>query len=348
MKDGDLTICFFGIYNPDYIRNRVLKQGLEQNDVNIIECFSNKTGFLKYLDLVKKYWKIRKDFNVLLVAFPGYQVMFLARFLTKKKIIFDSFASIYESEVFDRKNTKKGSLKARYFWFIDKLSCKLADKVLLDTNEHIDYFVKEFGLNKGKFERIFIGVDDTYLKNLPIKVENKKFIIHFHGTNIPLQGIRYILEAADLLKEHSDIKFVFVGPGISENKEFLLDNVDMVGKISYSEVLDYIDSSDICLGIFGDTDKTHRVIPNKVFECASRKKPVITADTKVVRELFDDNDLLLIPTANSQELAKAILNLKNDPKKMDYLAQNGYNKVIKSSVPAILGKKLRDIIQDLI
>ena len=154
---NNLTICFFGIYNPKYPRNRVLISGLKQNDVNVIECGTELKGVKKYFDLIKKHWEIRKEYDILFVAFPGWHSMILAKFLTRKPIIFDAFISVYDSAVFDRKNTKQYSLKARYFWFIDWLACVLADKVILDTNEHIKYFVSEFGLKKEKFERIFVG-----------------------------------------------------------------------------------------------------------------------------------------------------------------------------------------------
>ncbi|MFH0846025.1 MAG: hypothetical protein V1851_01345 [Patescibacteria group bacterium] len=152
-----LKVCFFGIYNPEYSRNRVLMNGLRQNDVVVLECRSEKTGFKKYIDLIKKHWKIRKDYNVLFVAFPGFQTMILARFLTRKKIIFDSFAPIYESEVLDRKNIKKESLKAKYYWLLDWASFKLADIVLVFTDEYRKYFIESFNIDEKKDKKNFIG-----------------------------------------------------------------------------------------------------------------------------------------------------------------------------------------------
>jgi len=339
------TICFFGIYNPEYSRNRVLMSGLKQNGVEIIECRSDKKGLLKYFDLIKKHWRIRKDYDVLLVAFPGFQTMILARFLTRKKIIFDCFAPLYESEVFDRKNTKKGSLKAKYFWLLDKFSARLADVVLLDTNEQIKYLVEEFGIRKEKFERVFVGsFAQTFLFTKAIK-KNDKFVVSFYGFGIPLQGLKYILKSADKLKDDKDIVFNIIGSKIKRRygkKELL--NINFIEDVPYEKLLELISQSDICLGIFGDTQKTQRVIPNKVFDCAALKKPVITADTPAIRELFDKNDLYLIPTADSEALAEAILKLKNDAVLREKLAKNGYNKFASNCTPNILGKQLINII----
>jgi glycosyltransferase involved in cell wall biosynthesis len=343
----NLTICFFGRYDNKYSRNRILIKGLLDNGVKVIECRTELKGVIKYFDLIKKHWKIRKKYDVLFVAFPGWHLVVLAKFLTRRPVIFDAFVSVYDSTVFDRKNTKKGSLKAKYFWFMDWFSCKLADKVLLDTNEHIKYFVKEFGIKKDKFKRIFVGTDNDIFKLLDIKKKNSKFVIHYHGNVIPLQGVKYILESAKLLEQHSDIQFNLIGSRVKrryENNNY--KNINFINNVSYVELPKYIAQANICLGIFGDTNKTQRVIPNKVYECVACQKPVITSDTLAIRELFDEYDLALITTANSQKLAEVILELKNNPYLMKKLAQNGYNKFNNNCTLKKLGKKLIKIINE--
>lgn len=351
MKKENLTVCFFGIYNPEYSRNRVLIEGLRQNGVEVVECRSEKTGSLKYFDLIKKHWKIRKQYDVLFVAFPGFQTMILAKFLTRKKIIFDLFAPLYESEVLDRQNTKKGSLRARYYWWLDKFSAKLADKVLLDTNEHIKYFVEEFGFNQPvdgeKFTRIFVGTDETIFSPRENKTNEVEFIIHFHGSNISLQGIKYILESAKILEDKEDIKFNIIGTSIKEEYGGVKHkNINFIDNVPYEGLPEYIAQANVCLGIFGDTDKTQRVIPNKVYEYIACKKPVITADTPSVRELFSDDDLCLIPTANVEALIGAILNLKENSILREKIKENAYNKFIQNCTSRILGKQLINIINN--
>ncbi|MBI3075292.1 MAG: hypothetical protein HYY92_03745, partial [Parcubacteria group bacterium] len=122
-----MRICYFGIYNPDYSRSRILIDGLRQNGVEVFECNSRYRGVLKYIDLAIKHWCIRKDYDAMIVGFPGYQAMILARFLTRKQIIFDCFTSVYDSIIFDRKQAQQGGIKARYYWFLDWLSTRLAD-----------------------------------------------------------------------------------------------------------------------------------------------------------------------------------------------------------------------------
>jgi len=160
-KKQKIKICYFGIYNPNYSRNRVLIKGLGENNVEIVECNDRTFGFRKYLNLARKHHRLNKDYDILLVAFPGWPVMWLAKILSRKLIVYDAFLSVHESQVKDRKNYSSNSLKAKYYWLLDWLSCKLADKILLDTNEHIKYFVKEFGIKKDKFIKVLIGADDS-------------------------------------------------------------------------------------------------------------------------------------------------------------------------------------------
>ena len=133
--------------------------GLKSNGVEILECRTDKSGLLKYFDLIKKHWKIRNDYDVMLVAYPGFQSVILVKFLTSQPIIFDAFASLYDSMVMDRKNVKIKSFTAKYYWWLDKISMIFADIILFDTNEHINYASNEFGIKKEKFRRIFIGAD---------------------------------------------------------------------------------------------------------------------------------------------------------------------------------------------
>ena len=55
MIKENLAVCFFGIYNPKYSRNRVLIQGLEENNIKVIQCRTELKGVIKYFDLIKKH-----------------------------------------------------------------------------------------------------------------------------------------------------------------------------------------------------------------------------------------------------------------------------------------------------
>jgi len=39
-----MTICYFGDYNSNYSRNRVIIKGLKENGVNVLECNVGEKG----------------------------------------------------------------------------------------------------------------------------------------------------------------------------------------------------------------------------------------------------------------------------------------------------------------
>ena len=274
-----MTVCFFGTYNPDYSRNRTLIRGLKENNIKVIEVNtdSNTKGIKKYLELIKLHHKIKHDYDVLLVAFPGFQTMIIAKLICRKKIVFDAFNSIYESTIIDRKLYSRRSLQALYYWLLNWLACVLADKIILDTNEHIKYFIKEFRIPKHKCYSIYVGTDDLIFYPQPKTTKQAKFLVHFHGSFIPLQGIEYILQAANILKSE-EIQFNIIGKGQLYNKMILLaenlqlKNVKFIRFLAYEKLKDYIAEADISLGIFGNTAKAKRVIPNKEIAPASQAK----------------------------------------------------------------------------
>ena len=379
-----MRILYFGVYEPSYARNWVLINGLKKNGDDILEL-RQEPGRFALFKLFFSYLKFKQDYDAMIVGFPGQEVMFLARLLVwllrlgshsslslrahpsesktgqVKPIIFDAFTSHYGGYILDRKRWKKKGIRARYFKFLDKWSCKLADVVLLDTDAHINFFVQNFKLSKEKFRRIWIGANDDNFKPInrqdlfkQVLPVNDKFKVMFFGTYIPLQGAEYIVRAAKLLERETDIIFYFIGKGqdkyrcVNLVKELGLKNIEFTDMIKPEELRLRIASADVVLGLFGNTPKTPLVIPNKIYEATAMKKPVITSDTPAIRELFSEGDMLLIGAANPDEIAKAISKLKNDPNLRGKIAENGYAKFKNNASSMILGSQLKLIIEECV
>jgi len=357
-----ITVLYFGMYDPEYSRNRILIDGLRQNGVEVIECRDDSPGLKKFLILFLKHWKLRKDYDVMIVGFLGQLIMPFARFINlpfvsfrpSRPIVFDAFLSLYDSNVFGREVVRPRSLKAFYYWLLDWFSMHLGDIVLFDTQEHIEYVSKEFGIKKNKLARIFVGAQEDIFHPQGEEASDSAFQVLFHGTFIKSQGIEYILKAAKILEQYGDIRFIFIGSGQVKKemtelaKNIGLKNVDFLGTMSLSEIPSHIAKASVCLGIFGKAPKIQRVIPNKVFECVAMKKAMITADTPGIRELFGDSELSLIPIADVKAIAGAILKLKNDANLREKLADNAFNKFKKYASIFVLGGELKDIVVGLL
>jgi|SRR3989344_2584298 len=317
-----MKALFFGIYDPKYARNRVLLEGFERNGWEVVQVRVDPReyrGLAKYWQLARFGMQVRREeFDMILVCFPGHTVMPLARLLFGKHIVFDAFLSLYDSNVFDRQLYGVWSLRGRRDWLLDACSSRLAGKVLFDTYALRDYFISEFGIPREKCIRVLIGADDKTFFPLHVPQE-EVFTVHFHGTFIPLQGIAHIIDAADILR-NEPIRFRIIGHGQESEaidariRALDLDRmIERIPKVPIEKIPGYMAGAHVVLGIFGDTEKAKRAIPNKVYEAMAMGKAIITADARGIHELPGArNAFALVPTADPQALARAILELKND------------------------------------
>jgi len=349
-----MRILYFGAYDSSYSRNLVILKGLRENGIEIIECNESGSNIFKLLKLLFRHLSGNYKYDIMFVPFPGQEVMLLARLLTRKPIVFDAFTSHYEGYVLDRGKYKPESINAYWYYWLDAISCRLADMILLDTDAHIDFFVDTFKLPRSKFRKLYVGTDSGVMKPFNIERKTNIFTVHFHGTYIPLQGVEYIIKAADILRDEPII-FNLIGRGqtFSNNKHLAdsldLSNINFIEKVLYSELPRYMNASDICLGIFGHTSKTSVVIPNKVFEALACARPIITARTKAITELFQDQEnILLCQPVNPKDLAEKILLLKNNKRLRDEIAIGGFeifkNKLTEHHLGATLTSYIKGII----
>jgi glycosyltransferase involved in cell wall biosynthesis len=102
-----------------------------------------------------------------------------------------------------------------------------------------------------------------------------------------------------------------------------------------------IRASDLCLGIFGESGKASRVIPNKVYEAMAVGKAVITGDSPAARELLrDEVDCLLCRRGDPAALAEAITRVRNDGALAARLALGGRRRFEETASPSVIGRNL--------
>ena len=347
-----MKIYFLGDYDPTYIRNDVIISGLQEAGAEVL--LSNIPGSTpsRLFTLAKQYIKNGTSADVVFVGSSDSSrwIVTMMKILTfgRKPLVWDAHYSIYDTYVNDRKLAGPHSIKAMYYWFIDQMTCQLADKVLLDANAHIEYFVKTFHVNKEKFIRVLVGANPKKL--IPTAHRDpspENFIVSFHGKYIPLQGVPHIIRAAKLLESNNDIHFKLIGSGqtfaevATLAKSLGVKNVEFIKRIPYEEIPNCLIGADVSLGIFGDTEKTQKVIANKIYEAVALGVPVISADTPAIRELFTDREnILLCRTADPKDLASKILELKNDRALRERIAKGGRNLFNEQTTPKLIGKQL--------
>jgi len=347
-----MTICYFGDYDPCYSRNRVILKGLKRQGVNILFCLADqKLGFWQKVKiLLKTHKKIKNEYDLMIVGYSEVRLLtILAKLISNKPVVWDAFYSKYDVWVNDKKVVKPKTIKAFYHWAVEWSCCFFADTILLDTNTYIDYFVKTFKSRKKKFIRVLIGADnDIFYPRANIdKQEKEKFIVHFHGKFIPVQGVLYILWAANILKPHKDIFFQLIGSGqdYKAAKKIVDDrnlyNVKLYGYEPYEKFIPRMAKADISLGNFGNSDKVLRVVANKSYETIAMGMPLLSADAPAMREVFTNRrDVLFCQRANPKDLAEKILELKGNKALRENIAKNGYQIFNRLLTPDLIGAQL--------
>ena len=351
-----MAICFFGNYIKNYPRVATLRLGLERNNIKIRECHTRATGLKKFWSLYRQHRQIKKGYDYLIVMMGGQTLVWFARLISRKKNIFDAYSSLYLTNVEDRQTCGRHSLKALYYKFWDWFPCLIADKILLDTQAQIDYFIKNYKIKPAKFIRLPISADPSIYyplkNNLKSKICNLKFIIHWHGYIVPFYSLETVIQAANILKEHKDIEFRLVARFNKKFKDIkkLSDKLKLTNIKFYPEsppeaIAEHIRQADICLGIFGDNPKARVVIPNKIIEAIACAKPVITARHQVLNELFlDQTNIILVAPLNARELADKILALKSDHALSHKIADNGCQLYTARLTPKLIAKALLNVL----
>lgn len=356
-----MRLCFLGGYDPQYPRNVIIRKGLERNGVGVSECgLGPKYKFwLRYpLLFLRSSRSAQKDDFLFIPEFCQKDVP-LAKMLSlivAKKVIFDPLASRFETKIMDWKRKPPHSWQAWWNFKIDSWAFLLSDLVLADTHCHKDYYCQKYELLPEKVEVLPVGFDDDIFnpdskQNLEDKAN--RFTVLFFGSFLPLHGVETILRAAGILKkEDPSINFHLVGSGQTKPKaqalasELNLDNVYFENWLPQDALPSKIAGSDICLGIFGKSEKTKRVVPHKIFQALAMRKPVITLRTPAVEEIFSHREqVFFCPTNKPWPLAQAILELRENSFLREEMAEKGYRLVSKDFSPRAIGRKLVDILE---
>ena len=358
-------ILYMGCYGNAIHRNIIFINGLKKNEIDVIEynvkshnIFKNLIAFFKNFKRLKK-----QNFELILFHSEAFIQFYLAKILALIKripLIHDIFISKLQTIYDDRKQFEKRKIPKILLRIIlfttDLIECSFSDYLILDTYSHIKFFHEKFKTPLKKFRKVLVGS----MNNIFYPIENEKdkkekFLIGFAGTFIPLQGVEYIIEAAKILENNNQIIFHFIGDGQTyrDNKklaeELKIKNIIFFGRVPLINVREMISKCDVKLGIFGNTPKALQVIPTKVFDGMAMKKPMISADTPAIRELFTNNEnILLCEIANPKSLAEAILKLKKDKILREKIAENAYTLYKKYCTLDVIGKRLIQVFNGIL
>ena len=366
-------MLFWGTYDLSKPRNRILRDGLRAAGAAVTECHSSiwervrdksvldrwstfrhlARAVVVYPQLLLRFMREPAP-DVVLVGYLGQLDVLLIRPWARLRgvpVVWDQFISLYNTVVEDRHQVSARHPLAAALYAWEWLGCRAADRVLMDTDAHGSYVAERFGVPRERVLTTWVGAETASFPPVEpaVRPEGERFTVLFYGQFIPLHGIDTIVRAARLLRDEP-VRFVIIGSGQEESKiRELLDQIELpdlewIRWVEYEELVTWLGQADVCLGIFGDTDKAARVIPNKVFQIVAAGRPLITRDSPAIRELFGDGEpgVQLVPPADPEALAAAVLRQMHAPVSEPIL----YDSVRQRISPEAIGRQVLAVLRE--
>jgi len=370
-------IVLWGTCDVGKPRVRILLRGLRECGVEVIECRADLWSGIEdksqvrgagawlrlalraawtYPMLVARYLRLPRHDWVLLgyPCIPDIFVICLFARLRGARIALDWFLSAYDTVVLDRALVGPRHPLAWTIRSAEWLGVRLADAPFMDTRAHARRMERMFGLAAGSCGHVWVGVEeDAFATVAPVKPgaderEDGRLHVLFYGQFIPLHGIATIIEAARILRG-APVAWTLVGKGQEAPRIRVMLDADPLPTLRWVDWIDYADlrqeiaAADICLGIFGASDKAASVIPNKVFQVLAAGRPLITRDSPAIRELVEQDmlDIALVPPGDARALANAVMRWQRQPPMPDPRR----DKLRAGILPHAIGAQLLDVLQ---
>lgn len=265
--------------------------------------------------------------SVVLLPYPALPGIFFAAAVARLRgftLVLDAFLPLHDTIIRDRRMISPASMLARLIWWAEKAALGLADIIIVDTDQHGNFFAREFGMDRSRFLTVLVGAEPLFQptsKQLePAPTPGDKPLVLFYGQLIPLHGMGTILQAARITAE-DPIRWLIVGQGQDEDLlraalgDGGLPNVTWEPWVEYEHLPALINHADLSLGIFGASGKAGRVIPNKMFQILHAGMPIVTRASPAVQALASQfpESIITIPAADPQALAAAVRRVLADP-----------------------------------
>jgi glycosyltransferase involved in cell wall biosynthesis len=336
-----MRTIIFGTYDTAmHPRIATIAEGLAAHGFDVTEC-NIPLGLTTAdrVDMLAKPWKVgglvarlanrwlrlaakarrlgRPD--VVVVGYLGHFDVLLARLLYRRgkvPIVLDHLISAANTAK-DRR-IAGGGLKQRLLVLIDAAALRAADIVVVDTEEHLDIVPEKY---RSKTVVVPVGAPTPWhsaARDYDAALDGPLKVI-FYGLYTPLQGTPVIGEALGRIAG-APVEVTMIGGGQeeAETKQAAAANpsVRWLDWVPAAELPALVAAHDVCLGIFGTSEKALRVVPNKVFQGAAAGCAVITSDTapqrRVLGTVSQESGAVLVPPGDPAALADALLRLADD------------------------------------
>lgn len=291
-------------------------------------------AILAHLTVLLRYLRLPCRQAVFYVPYPAIFILAALSWLPRRfrpgKVVADAFISIHETLVHDRKVLNEDTLLARAIFALEKRAYHYADAIITDTPQNAVFLQTTFDLPAEKLTAIPLSTNETAYQPAPY-IANENCRILFIGTMIPLHGVKVILQAAALLAAQHNLHFRLIGDGqLSPEIELSMRSLPNIewerAWQTPDQLAEEIRNADICLGIFGESDKAQRVCPLKIYAYATVGRAIITGETAWLTQAvagLPQEPFAAVPVNDAAALAAKIIQLAYAPALRVNLAANG-------------------------
>lgn len=256
--------------------------------------------------------------------------------------------------------TKEGSLLWKLGRKVENKTYKAADKIIVISEDFKRNIIAK-GVPEEKIEVIYNWVDTEKVKPIGRKdnklfdeynLNRNDFIVLYAGNFGAAQGVQVIVDAAALLKDKKNIKFVLFGGGaeyekIKEYAETLgLDNIIINPLLPSDRVSEVYSLGDVnlitCKKGFGDC-----AFPSKtwsIMACNSYVLASYDTNSELAEIINKSNCGQVVEPENPKALAEAILSMKDVRRKVngrEFLMQFAYKETCVGKYVKILTESKR-------
>jgi colanic acid biosynthesis glycosyl transferase WcaI len=238
----------------------------------------------------------------------------------------------------------KNKLAIKFLETIEMFLYRKADLIVAVAEGTIE-ILKQRGIPISKMALVPNGVDvdlfsrcaggDDVRRELGL---DGKFVAGYIGTHGMAHKLGTVLEAANLLKDHDDIRFLFVGDGADKKnlqiqaKDMGLNNVVFQPQIPRSRVAEFYSACNACLVPLRKADLFTKNIPSKIYEIMASSRPIIISTEGESRRLVEMSGAGLgSRPEDPQGMAEKILYLRDNSVLCREMGQSGYSFALANS-----------------
>jgi glycosyltransferase involved in cell wall biosynthesis len=321
------TILWWGRFDPDYSRNRILRRAFADLGCRLVDFHPWWSAGADWEAWVRRV--ARPD----LVWVPCFRQRDLLAAQRRARqwqvpLVFDPLISAYDKQVFERRKIPEGSAAAARLLAWERRIFAAAGCVVADTAEHARFFQQTLQSPPAHTFVIPVGAEEELFQPAASRSPaNQPLHVLFYGSFLGLQGPEVIVAAAQAYQGPS-VTWHLLGEGplraTCEAAAREVGNVHFENWLPYSQLPERIHRADVLLGVFGDSAKAGRVIPNKVYQALACGKPLITrraAAYPAELPTGDNAGIAWVPPANPTALAQAVARWAAHPEQLPALGQ---------------------------